>query len=440
MENCIDRRKFEIAMMKNLLTVTLLSASLACLGQTRINLNNDAWLVIDGGAAVVIDHSNPNGITTSGSGGNVSSEAEEDRIRWNIGNGTGTYTIPYTNNSGVKIPLTYFVAAAGSADGSVVFSTYNHENTPGANWNNDLYRPSNVTHMNNLLTLVNNSDNAVDRFWIIDPSDATYGYTTRPTPRLTFRYDPATDVVGGNAITSGSNVGAQRFNDGTNEWGDLLPLGVWAGGAVNTVNAVTLPSNADFFRSWTLASFSNPLPVELVRFNAECRGDFVSLEWATATESNNDFFSIEKSEDGLEWTSIGTVQGAGNSVQTIEYSFVDANPTTLAYYRLVQTDYDGTSETSNIIAGGCEGANGVQIVNAWDDGSTVTLVVSSSDLDNFDLTLIDVQGKELLTRSSQVINSGITNLSFNKGHIATGVYTLRLHNGRDVLTRRIVLN
>ena len=343
-------------MMKNLLILTLLSVSIACLGQTRIILDDDAWLVIDGGVAIVIDHSNPAGITTTGSGGNIKSEDENDRIRWNIRNSASTYTIPFTNNAGVKIPLTYDVNTAGSNDGSIIFATYNYEDQGVANnWDNFLYRPSNVTHMNDLATgATNNSGNVVDRFWIIDPSDATYGYGTKPSPTLTFNYDPATDVTAGNTITPASDVSAQRFNDDVNQWGDLLPVGT---PAVGTVTA-TVPSNADFYGSWTLVSSLTPLPIELVRFAAECHGDVISLNWTTASETNNDFFTIEKSEDGLEWAKIGTVPGSGNSVQAIEYSFADDDPTTLAYYRLVQTDYNGASETSNLIAGGCEGALG----------------------------------------------------------------------------------
>lgn len=435
-----NRCKFEIAMMKNLLTVALLTFSISAFSQTRLVMANDSWVVIDNGAALVIDHGIPGGITTLG-GGNISSEAENDRIRWNIGNTVGTYNIPYTNNSGVKIPFTYFVASAGSANGSIVFSTYNHEVNAGANWNNDLYRPSDVTHMLDWATgSVNNSGNAVDRFWIVDPNDATYGYTTNPLPRLTFNYDPVSDLAVGNTITSATNVGAQRFNTGIGQWGDMLPQGVWSAGATNTVTVTTVPSPADFFRSWTLADFANPLPVEIVRLEGECQGDRVEIMWTTATESNNDYFTIEKSTDGLVWDAIGTIQGAGTSVSSIDYSFIDPNPTTLAYYRLIQTDYDGTTSTSNIIAAGCEGSGGTQIVNVWDDGSTVTLVVNSTDLSEYDLTLTDAQGKELVTRPSQVINEGITNLTFEKGLLATGVYVVRLHNGDEMMSRRIVLN
>lgn len=428
-------------MMKNLLTVALLTFSISSFGQTRLVLNNDAWVVIDGGAALVIDHGNPNGILTTGSGGNIRSEAEDDRIRWRIGNTSATYNIPFTNNSGVKIPLSYTVGTPGSADGSIIFATYNHEVSAGANWNNDLYRPSDVTHMLDWATgSVNNSDYAVDRFWIVDPNDATYGYTTNPLPRFVFRFDPASDLAVGNMITGTSNVGAQRFNAGAGQWGDMLPQGTFAAGPVNSVTVTTVPTAGDFWRSWTLASFTNPLPIEMTRFDGTCLGDRVEIAWTTATETDNDFFTIEKSLDGLVWDALGTVQGAGNSVTSIDYSFIDPTPSTLAYYRIRQTDFDGTTTTSDIIAAGCEGMGGTEIVTAWDDGSNVTVVVSSTDLSEYDLTLTDIQGKEMLTRPSQVINDGVTTLKFNKGSIATGVYVVRLHNGENMMSRRIVLN
>lgn len=430
--------KFEIAMMKTLLTTALLSSTFLAFGQNaRLNLNNDVWMVIDNGSYLVIDNPNTNALATTGTGGNLSSESENDRVRWAIGNSTGLYRLPYTNNAGDKIPFTFQITTAGSANGSMLFSTYNHEVQGGAAWNNDLYRPSDVTHMLDWATgSLNNSANAVDRFWIVDARDATYGYTSAPSSRMTFTYDVATDVTAGNTITGTSQVGAQRFNTVLGQWGDLLPVGSGTGG---TLPSVSIPGT-DLFRSWTLANVNTPLPIDLARFDAQCTGAEVEIMWTTATEMNNDFFTVEKSDDGLEWLAIGTVPGAINSSQSIDYMIVDPSPSTVAYYRLVQTDLDGTSTTSDIVAAGCEGVSGTQIVNAWDDGNTVTLVVNSSSLENFNLSVTDAQGKELLTRPSQVINEGMTSLSFNKGQLATGVYLLRLHNGEGAMTRRIVLN
>jgi hypothetical protein len=120
--------------------------------------------------------------------------------------------------------------------------------------------------------------------------------------------------------------------------------------------------------------------------------------------------------------------------------FVDDDASRLAYYRLRQTDYDGRSTVSPMITGGCDGIFGVEIVNAWDDGTNVHVTVSSSDALVQDLTLLDANGRELILRPRQVINKGVTLLTFPKRDLAMGVYIIRLHDQNHLLTRRVVLN
>src|SRR4029450_8280675 len=138
--------------------------------------------------------------------------------------------------------------------------------------------------------------------------------------------------------------------------------------------------------------------------------------------------TIEKSANGVDWTAIGTVDGAGSSVETTNYSFVDPTPTGLAYYRLVQTDFDGESTASDIVVAGCEANGGIEIVNVWDDGNDLNVIVSSSFDAVFDLALLDSQGKVLLVQPSKALSVGINHLPVSKGSIATGVYVVRLSN------------
>lgn len=91
------------------------------------------------------------------------------------------------------------------------------------------------------------------------------------------------------------------------------------------------------------------LPVELLHFSADVEGDDVVLKWATATEINNDFFTAERSGDGVVYESIGEIQGNGDSDAVIHYEFIDHQPLGgMSYYRLKQTDYDGQFEYSEI--------------------------------------------------------------------------------------------
>lgn len=93
------------------------------------------------------------------------------------------------------------------------------------------------------------------------------------------------------------------------------------------------------------------LPIELLYFNGTQNNNISSLEWATATENNTDFFDIEYSTDAIEWTTVGVIKSAGFSSTTITYKY-DHNNTYLgySYYRLKQVDLDGKFEIFNVVS------------------------------------------------------------------------------------------
>jgi hypothetical protein len=93
-----------------------------------------------------------------------------------------------------------------------------------------------------------------------------------------------------------------------------------------------------------------PLSIELLSFTGECYNQNILLEWSTATETNNDYFSIERSIDGINWQIFTIVDGAGNSSSLKNYSVIDEDPyNDISYYRSKQTDFDGNFRYSTII-------------------------------------------------------------------------------------------
>ena len=98
------------------------------------------------------------------------------------------------------------------------------------------------------------------------------------------------------------------------------------------------------------ANALTPLPVELVRFEAKVIDDsFVELVWETYSEIDNDMFTVERSQNGLEWEEVGRVEGAGTTSKPMNYTFVDKLPhPLLSYYRLKQTDFDGSVTYSDV--------------------------------------------------------------------------------------------
>lgn len=129
------------------------------------------------------------------------------------------------------------------------------------------------------------------------------------------------------------------------------------GGTTGNLLAGTInfAGNITNFSPFTLASdinSENPLPVELLYFDGRLnKNKKVDLTWATASEINNDYFNIERSQDGKNWETIDRVEGAGNSNQKLNYQTKDSNPYEgVSYYRLKQTDFDGSFEYSNIVS------------------------------------------------------------------------------------------
>lgn len=92
------------------------------------------------------------------------------------------------------------------------------------------------------------------------------------------------------------------------------------------------------------------LPVELLTFDAKQRAEHVDVLWSTASERNSSHFMVQRSADGDNFIDLGRVAAAGQSLQTLDYGFVDESPLEgLSYYRLKQVDVDGTSTLSQVV-------------------------------------------------------------------------------------------
>ncbi len=98
-------------------------------------------------------------------------------------------------------------------------------------------------------------------------------------------------------------------------------------------------------------TLNNPLPIRLLSFEGSQVGQRVRLDWTTVQEENNSHFTVERSDDAIHFTPIGTKAGAGNSIELLSYTLYDESPLQgINYYRLKQTDFDGTFTYSYVIA------------------------------------------------------------------------------------------
>ncbi|MEQ9166592.1 MAG: T9SS type A sorting domain-containing protein, partial [Fulvivirga sp.] len=167
------------------------------------------------------------------------------------------------------------------------------------------------------------------------------------------------------------------------------------------------------------------LPIELLAFSAIVNEIRVELDWSTASELNNDYFTIERSSDGLSFEPVATVTGAGNSSETLNYSFVDRNPLFgKSYYRLKQTDFDGASETfapiavnfSSLISGD------ITFTNPVNRGGALTIYTNTDDKEILTVSVFNMTGEQLVNEKF----SGI-NYSFDMStDIKPGIYFVKV--------------
>jgi len=189
------------------------------------------------------------------------------------------------------------------------------------------------------------------------------------------------------------------------------------------------------------------LPIELVSFNASCENGRVRTSWTTATETNNDFFNLEKSEDGINFKTLAIVKGAGNSSQKLCYSTIDNEPYSgISYYRLGQTDFDGKYSYSKIVAVDCSG-QGIFPLNVFpnpfnsENVSNTSLTLSGLEK-NVPLLIVlqDVLGKAHYSKMLITDNNGILNVDLAQGDILTkGMYLITAAGNDKLYNKKIII-
>ncbi|OFY55497.1 MAG: hypothetical protein A2W93_05635 [Bacteroidetes bacterium GWF2_43_63] len=202
---------------------------------------------------------------------------------------------------------------------------------------------------------------------------------------------------------------------------------------------ITIPMTS--FNKVTFASKGgqNTLPVSLLGFSAKCANEGVNLEWSTATEIDNNYFTLERSADLYEWSLVGKVQGAGNSNTMLNYSYLDPySYSGITYYRLKQTDFNGTSETFEPVAVRCNEIN--SDISCYPNPFTDQLVISLQHVEGAEgeIRLIDVTGRIVMHQgliSSELMQNTI---ELTIPDIAEGVYSLEFRSGSIVKTVRVV--
>ncbi|MBK7085607.1 MAG: T9SS type A sorting domain-containing protein [Flavobacteriales bacterium] len=268
------------------------------------------------------------------------------------------------------------------------------------------------------------------RTWRVSEVNAT-GSTAVDVGTVTMEFD----LTGITPITT-SDIRLLVDTDNDGVFADETPIGppTAVGGNIYRFTGVTQLANARRFTLGTIDTYQTPLPVELVRFDAEAVPPTgIELTWSTATEMDNDHFLVQRSSDLLEWLPIGLVDGQGTILQPTDYSFWDKEPLDGAsYYRLVQVDHNGEQERSSV--------RGV----TWSQVSAPRVMPNPSN-GRFALRLepalpsmvqmVDASGR--VVWSSRTPMTGMVTMDL--GHLPAGTYTAIIGNDRAHRTERVVI-
>lgn len=189
---------------------------------------------------------------------------------------------------------------------------------------------------------------------------------------------------------------------------------------------------------------SSPLPVELLSFTADRKSGIVQLNWSTESEINNDYFSIERSGNGESWNLIGKVKGKGNSSNSQQYSLIDRDPLKeVSYYRLSQTDYDGTSQGFRVLRLNPDRSfsqkGNILNVSPNPFSETFSFELSNSNDEYAEMTIFSSQG-EVILKKTYTLRSGTNKMSYtDNATLSEGVYfmALKTQSGK-LMTSKII--
>lgn len=223
---------------------------------------------------------------------------------------------------------------------------------------------------------------------------------------------------------------------GSNGTGTFTGLTNGANYTVCYFLVMSSPCNADTLCPYYILS-SSGLPLGLLYFQVKQKDKKVYCEWATATEIDNDYFTLQKSKDRQVWTTVTKVKSAGNSNSIVKYNAVDENPMDgISYYLLKQTDHNGKTFHSKIEA--------VNYINKEFVSIHPNPVATNTEIyfygilnEEIKISIRDVTGRYVF---SAVVKGqdGLAKISIDLTAVPEGCYFVDVINSENVLTYKIM--
>jgi Secretion system C-terminal sorting domain len=239
-------------------------------------------------------------------------------------------------------------------------------------------------------------------------------------------------------ISDLADLRVARYNTGLTQWesegqsansGTLSPAGWVESNAVSTFSPFTFASQTGI----------NALPIELVSFSGQQEEDMVSLSWLTVNEINSDFFTLERSFEGKEFIQIARLQAKGFSQEETIYNFPDApSKSGTLYYRLSQTDLDGSTQIFDVINVNFLSPDlSIAVYPNPLENNQLNILFSSAPEGLVQLSIFSPSGKISLQKT---LSNPMKNISWNiKGRVPEGLYFLRIDSKNGKFFSKLIV-
>lgn len=259
---------------------------------------------------------------------------------------------------------------------------------------------------------------------VVCGSNGTYTVTFEASGGL-----PATENGGLYSVT-GDYTGLIAANSSTN-------IGSLSAGSFYSINVNDNAGCTTTYNSEKI--LCEKLPVELISYSGAVQTQGNVLKWITATEIENDYFTLKRSIDGITFKTISIQKGAGTINTTQRYTYLDREaPEGLSYYQLLQTDFDGTIHEVGIVSllrG--ETSLGIHSILPIPVLSLLELTYTSNEESQVELHIYNSLGKEL-SKKTVSSNKGLNQEKVNVSAYPSGIYFLTLIQGEHILTEKFI--
>lgn len=316
------------------------------------------------------------------------------------------------------------------------------------NLNNGAGTPKGVVvEATGILAIVSIKDLTVKSGALLDVYGKVY-----VTNDMTINTGSVVIIRSGSLLIVGNNFENKNNSDGVTINGAVSVIGNFTNGAgadiagsgIITVTG-TNTNSGTVFSSGVCGSgnctYASGLPIELISFSSTVRENNVSLAWITASETNNAYFLVEKSQGGFEYSFVRRISGNGNSSQAINYETIDNTPFSgTSYYRLTQVDFDGTARVVSIISVEMANTNLFSVFvypSPVQPNGAIRLSVNFDSNENVVISITDINGKTIY--SENVGSANLQNNVIPQNLLKSGIYFVTASSSSKTSTAWLVV-